>query len=428
MRDKVIKKRFETINDAERTLDAYLDGAKYCVSGHFAMYPPTRIGEINFNLKEEIKSQIFEKNNKPVGLYIHWPFCYLPDDREKCYFCCSNARNDSKSKMLKGKYYGAIINEIKTYASMIGSNPVEWIYIGGGTPFTIKDDDLDNLFNLLYTTGMVNKGTFITIESRPEMVTEQKAAILKKYNIGRVSMGVESLNNDIAITMGRVEKNSIYKEIVKNAVGILRKYEIPFLNLDIIYGHPKDTMDTVMESIEYASMLEPDSISAYAMGMPLGLTLIEKDARNGMKLKEKQFRLDAYNNINKFLKTKGYDDVYDCIWSKYQVDSYRTITGGKGIVNMWNQTCVLPYGIWLGVGIGADGYIGGVGPTENTNDLEEYIELANKGEVGVTKAIKYDFDNILRSEIVLSLLHRTIDSNRFEKVYSIHPLDAFPLN
>ncbi|MGB7606333.1 MAG: radical SAM protein [Lutisporaceae bacterium] len=426
--DRIIfKQRYGETEEAAKTLDAYLIGAKYCLAGHFSMYPPTSIPELNFEPREEIQKQINQGKNKPVGLYIHWPFCKLPHNKVKCDFCCSNARNDNKSKALRDEYFKAIIKEITLYSDLLKGNHLEWVYIGGGTPLTMTADELDRLFNILYTTELIDRETFITVESRPEMINNIKVSILKKHNIRRISMGAESFNNEIAITMGRVRSDNNYKEIVKNAIDILKKAEIPFINIDLIYGHPMDTYETVMESVEYAASLEPDSISAYAMGMPFGLTLIEQDVRKGLKLKDMEFRYEAYVMINKFLKGKGYGDVYDCIWSKYEVDSYRTLTNKKGIVNMWNQTCILPYGIWIGVGIGAYGYIGGVGPTQNTNDLEKYIELISKGKLGVTEGIKYEIDEILRAEIVLSLLHRTIDVNRFINCYGVHPTDIFPI-
>jgi len=417
-----IRRRYTNKKEAKKTLIAYIDGAKTGTAGHFFEYPPTSYDDANFSL-----GNLSSILNEPLrGMYIHWPYCYLPNELQKCDFCCSNTKNDINSKKLRKQYHNAVIKEIESYTSIVKEKNIEWIYFGGGTPLTMTNSELEAIFSTLYSSRCITRETFITVESRPECISQDKLDILKRYGVKRISIGVESFDEKTAFIMGRTRQEEDYKKIVEKAIEHCRNFDMENINIDLIYGHPSDTLDSVIDSINYAISLSPDSIAAYPMGMPYGLTHIELKVQQGLPIKPLEFRSLCFNNINEQLLNNGYIHVYDCIWSKKKVDTFNS-NRINGVANMWNQTCYLPIGVWIGIGVGSLGFIEDWGPIQNTNNIDEYINKINSGQLAIEKAVKFDADEMLRCEIVLSILHGTIDKERFKTKYNVNLYDLFEL-
>jgi oxygen-independent coproporphyrinogen-3 oxidase len=304
---------------------------------------------------------------------------------------------------------------------------VEWLYIGGGTPLTMSVPELDVLFGTLYELNLINQDTYISLESRPEVITQKKIDLLKRYNVSRVSMGVESFDEKTVVSMGRIRKGLNYYDIVTKAVKMIREAEIKYFNLDFIYSHPLDEIETVLDSISKALDFMPDSLSIYPLGLPFQRTTIEKDVIEGRDIKSLDFRLRCFTLINETLKKNGYHMVSDSIWSRNKMFSHKRVHNNKGIVNFWNQTCMLPFGLWIPIGVGSIGFLENYGPIQNTYSITQYIELIENGNLGMVKGTQHNLEELMRSEMVISVLHRVIDLARFIDKYHVHPTEVFPI-
>ena len=399
-----IDKRFLSKEECKLTLESYLQGARMGTVGHFSSYP-LNIANINYNFLETLKYHINCTNNV-LGMYIHWPYCYLPGNREKCDFCMCNTKNDPKSKALKGQYFETIINEIRMYATVV-KNPIKSLYIGGGTPLTMSINELRVLFDTLYKDNIINKDTYISIETRPEVLTDGKMKILSEFCVNRISLGVESFNNYLVKGMGRGIPGYEYSDFVDKAINLINKYKISSYNIDLIYGHPDENIDMVKESLIKALAYKPDSLSVYVLGLPSKLTLLENERNIESRLKPLSYRLECSKMISNILTEENYIPVAESIWSKYDMYSSGEDDFGVEFYNIWNQTNTLGKGIWLGIGVGAGGYIEGIGPITNEGDIEKYIELVAGNLMGVVKGSKLTNNELMRSELILSLLHST---------------------
>ncbi|HDR7437765.1 TPA: radical SAM protein [Bacillus anthracis] len=423
--NSIIKSRYKNEYEANESLEAYLHGARYGVVGHITMYPFS-----NSSLDYDPINMLDKKlvHITPVGMYIHWPFCYLPYGIEKCDFCMCNTKNDGESVSLRKQYFQAILNEIRMYASLLKGQSVEWVYMGGGTPLTMTSSELDELFTTMYSQRVINNETYISIESRPEVVTRKKIEVLKKHNVSRVSMGVESFHEETVVAMGRVRRGMDYYKVVKKAVDLLREIGIPYFNLDFIYSHPKDEFDIVLDSIKKALDFAPDSLAIYPLGLPYKLTPIEKEILANGNIKSLDFRLECFTAINNLLMKNGYSMVSDSIWSNCDMYSHKSFTDKKmGIPNFWNQTCTVQHGIWLPVGVGGIGFIEGTGVIQNINNIPQYIEMVNNKKLGICKGPITKKEELMRGEIIISLLHRVIDIENFISHFGIHPVEAFEI-
>lgn len=416
----MIDKRYKNIEECRKTFESYIKGANEGTIGHFSMYP-LYIEQMNFCYEEIIKSKL-EKNGYLNGIYIHWPFCFLKGEKTKCDFCMCNTKNTDYDK--KSLYYTSLLKEINKYAKIF-SKPSKMLYLGGGTPLSMNTEELETLFSTLSKKGLINNDTFISVETRPDTLTKEKLTILDKYKVNRLSVGVESLDNDVIEIMGRGVKGIAYCDVVKEAMRLIKESAIEYVNVDLLYSYPDEKMKGVIDSIYELLKYKPDSFSIYQLGMPYNLTEIETKVILGKELKSLEYRKLCLEKIKRIMKDNGYLSVADSIWSREDMKSYDNLTEKRGYANFYNQTNTTAYGIWIGIGVGAGGYIEGIGPVLNVNDISSYITKIQANKLGVEKGEILDEIELMRTEIILSLLHRHLDIEKFTKMHGKRPDEIF---
>jgi oxygen-independent coproporphyrinogen-3 oxidase len=278
------------------------------------------------------------------SLYIHIPFC----DRicNYCDFC----------KVLKGTfseelYIKALIKEIDSLN--IKKNSLKTIYIGGGTPTALSD----NLFKELLS--YLNKRFYhpkeFTVEANPESLTKKKVSLMLKYGVNRVSLGVQSSNDERLRFLGR---NHQVKDVIK-AVGLLRKNMLLNYNLDFIYGVPGMQKSDVVKDVNFAIMLKPTHLSFYSLQIEDGTVFKNNkiEAESDLKMSE------TYNLIRGLLSKRGYH--------RYEVSNF-ALKGYESIhnLNYWHD------GMYYAAGVSASGYIGNIRYT-NTRSIYNYCKGIN---------------------------------------------------
>ncbi len=182
------------------------------------------------------------------GLYVHIPFCH-----SKCHYC------DFYSGPLAcdhDRYIGSLIRELHCRSGEI-EMPPRTIYIGGGTPSLLSAECLGRLFAALPADDVVE----FTIEVNPEDVTDEFAAFVASSPVNRVSMGVQSANDDI---LRRIGRRHTWADAV-NAVKRLRDAGIANISLDLIFGLPGQTTEGWSRTVDAALALNPQHLSAYCL-------------------------------------------------------------------------------------------------------------------------------------------------------------------
>lgn len=305
--------RFSSYNEMERAYNRYVEGAVHGVVGHHVNYPV--LTENTGSIEEYVKV-IKNVYSDTINLYIHWPYCNLPNGLEKCDFCMCNTKNTKKDFIFKDDYFKCILKEIRMYAEVLRGKKVGNVYIGGGTPLTMTADMLDQIFTTINSAFERSENALFSIESRPEMLTIEKLKVLANHRINKISIGVESLNNDLACEMGRIKAGEDYFEIVKSGVEKVKEAGIEYINIDLLYSHPSETEESIDETLYKVLLLKPDTISFYCMGLPAGCTNIEKEQKYAEKWKSLEYRSKQYLKINHVLELSGYKQVVESIWEK----------------------------------------------------------------------------------------------------------------
>lgn len=189
----------------------------------------------------------------PVSLYLHVPFC-----RAICNYCGCNTKASLRDEPIRA-YAQTLHCEIGLVADVVGKARVSHIHWGGGTPSLLPDDCFTALVDELSTRFDFRPGMEHAIELDPRYVSAEGARLLARLGITRASLGVQDLDPAVQLAIGRVQP---YKTVIK-AVEALRAAGIGALNFDVMYGLPKQTLDTIRATATKVVRLRPERIALF---------------------------------------------------------------------------------------------------------------------------------------------------------------------
>ncbi|MEE3342859.1 MAG: radical SAM family heme chaperone HemW [Bacilli bacterium] len=319
-------------------------------------------------------------------IYIHIPFC-----NHICSYC------DFPKVLYDKKYINDYLDNLaKEINNRYKYELVKTIYIGGGTPTSLDYDELEKLLKII-TIFNKEKTIEYTIESNIESLDDKKITLLKQYGINRISLGVQSFNNENLIDMGR-------KHTGIDAINIINKLKKTFTNIsiDLIYGI-NNNIDIVKKDIDTFLSLDIPHISCYSL-------IIEDNTIYSINKREyidDSIEYKMYNYIEYTLKNNSYNH-YEV--SNYSKEGYESIHN----LNYWNN------GDYYGFGLGAVSYINNHRIT-NTKNLSNYI----KGKY--LKDDIYENKKIRISNSLILGLRKTngLNIDKFNKKYKVNILNLY---
>ncbi|POP43887.1 coproporphyrinogen III oxidase [Superficieibacter electus] len=202
---------------------------------------------INFH---EVKSRLYEQE---THLYVHMPFC-----QSRCGFCNLFTCTGAESGFID-RYIAAIV----TQCQQMDLAPVDWasFTVGGGTPLLLNVGQLHTLFTSVFATLNIDRDIYKTIETSPSDTTPEKIALLNDFAVNRVSIGVQSFNDDELKTLHRRHSAASARQ----ALEWLKDGDFPSLNIDIIYGIPGQTHESLTASLNQALCYQPEEIFLYPL-------------------------------------------------------------------------------------------------------------------------------------------------------------------
>lgn len=291
---------------------------------------------------------------KKIGVYIHIPFC-----KQKCYYC--DFISYANKEQYFDKYVQALIAEM---SSFLDNNDVEieTIYIGGGTPSIIDAKYIEKVMAKLQEKNALITAKEITIEVNPGTVTEEKLKTYKKIGINRLSIGLQSTDNNILKTIGRIHS---YEDFL-NTYKLARNQGFGNINVDLMIGLPNQKISDIKSSLEKITELKPEHISVYSLIVEEN-TPIEKMLNIGkLELPDEELERNMYWYVKNVLELNGYKH-YEI--SNFAKEGYES----KHNLDCWNQK------EYIGFGVAAHSYIDDV-RFGNTDSIEEYWKNCENGE------------------------------------------------
>ncbi len=267
----------------------------------------------------------------PLSLYIHYPWCI-----SKCPYCDFNSHQHKTNNNQNKQYIDALINDLEQELPAVWGRTIHSVFIGGGTPGLLEVDELDYLLCQLKARLTITPMVEITLEVNPGVIDYVKFAEFKQSGINRLSIGIQSFNDQQLKLLGRIHNAQEAIKAVENA----HKAKFQQINLDLMYALPLQSLKQAETDIKQAIRLFPQHISYYQLG-------IEKNtwfAAHPPPLPDEELSY-AINQQGHLLLTKhGFEQYEISAWSKPG-------SRCKHNLNYWN------FGDYLGIGAGAHGKI-----------------------------------------------------------------------
>lgn len=325
------------------------------------------------------------------GLYVHIPFC-----ESICHYCDFVKRVPKNQEMIDN-YVASLVEEIKSYRSHFKS--IETIYIGGGTPSMLTVQQLKVLFEVLKEI----KPTEYTIEVNPESYTFEKGLLFKEYGINRISLGVQTFNDKLLDYLNRKHTEAHIFSVVDH----LKSIGIPRISVDLIYAIPGQTMDMLKYDLSQIKALDITHVSCYSLILEEKTYFYHQYLKGQFHEMDQDTEATMYQYVIDELKHQGFEH--------YEISNY-----AKNKHYSMHNLLYWTLGEYIGVGLGAHGFIGGY-RTQNHRRLPEYFDAWLDHKDIQTK------DMLLQDELIFGL--RKMDGvsiSYIEQTYGIKLFESYP--
>lgn len=315
-----------------------------------------------------------------LGLYIHVPFC-----RSRCHFCAFYLQIYREDRAQN--YLTALFQEIRLHAEQqtLGGCRLDTVYFGGGTPTALQPSELCEMLSSVQVHFGLQPDAEMTVEAHPDTITIEGLTQLAKAGFNRISFGVQSLDENELVSIGRPSvPNRIY-----GAVALARQAGFTNINLDLMFGLPGQTLESWQSTLDQAIALHPSHLSCYALTVEEGTRLMidiqRGDRTNPEDLLQNAMEEEAFNELT----VAGFD--------RYEISNYCR----RGYACRHN-TLYWKGGDYLGIGPSAQSYVGGH-RFGNLEDLTAYQDRLTSGRLPTSDSERLSPEQQRRETIVFGL-------------------------
>ena len=325
------------------------------------------------------------------GLYIHIPFCI-----KKCKYCDFTSYTNCGEKVYE--YLNALFREMQEYKG----EKVDTVFIGGGTPSILSPKQIENLLYNIRKNFSLSHGCEISMEANPGTLDTDKIRAMYDSGINRVSVGVQSFNDDELSLIGRIHS----AETAYN--NILQLSELGFgnINIDIMSALPYQSKETLLNTLKKAISLPITHISAYSLILEDGTPLKNEYESGKFILPSDDEDREMYAITVDFLKKHGF--------SRYEISNFAK-EGYECRHNLKYWQC----DEYIGLGVSAHSYIGNK-RFSNTDNLHGYIN-DNKRDITILE----EHDKISEFMIMGLRTQKGVGENEFKKRFGRDIKDVF---
>jgi oxygen-independent coproporphyrinogen-3 oxidase len=286
-----------------------------------------------------------------LGCYVHIPFCARVCPY--CDFAVVGERDD-----LTDRYFAALLAEIEMEDD---AGPLASVFIGGGTPSRVSAGLIGSVLDRLSDRFGLVDGAEVSLEANPEDWSSRHAADLAAAGVNRVSFGMQSFDDAVLADLGRLHRAGESQAVVAQS----RSAGIGSVSLDLIFGSPRETIDSWKNTVETAIELEPDHVSTYALTVERG-TELSRSVAAGAPAPDADDQADKYDLARGRLAGAGF--------AHYEVSNFsRPGHECAHNLNTWAQ------GDYLAFGLGAHGHRDGV-RLRNVRRLDAYLDRVEQGD------------------------------------------------
>lgn len=291
-----------------------------------------------------------------MGLYVHIPFC-----KQKCMYCDFPAYQNLQDYY--ETYVYALVQEIDLWVSEHPESKersIDTIYFGGGTPTELSIQQLQMIIDKIKSTFTIDENCHMTIESNPGEVDLQYLTKLVKLGFNRISFGVQTFD-DKALTMLHRSHDG---EKAKQAIYDAKEAGFTDINIDLIYGLPRQSLEDIKRNLEIVKDLPINHISTYGLQVEVGTYLYHLVQKNLISIPSESIDESMYDTMMEGLKELGFE--------RYEISNF-----AKGNSYSRHNLKYWHYVDYLGFGAGAHSFYDGIRRSNNRNVMP-YIQSVDR--------------------------------------------------
>ena len=344
-----------------------------------------------------------------MGLYVHIPFC-----KQKCMYCDFPAYQNLQDYY--ETYVYALVQEIDLWVTEhpeSKSRPIDTIYFGGGTPTELSIQQLQMIVDKIKSTFTITDDCHMTIESNPGEVDLQYLTKLVKLGFNRISFGVQTFD-DKALTMLHRSHNG---EKAKQAVYDAKEAGFADINIDLIYGLPRQTLEDIQHNLDIVKDLPINHISTYGLQVEVGTYLYHLVQKNLISIPSESIDESMYDTMMAGLKELGFE--------RYEISNFsKDNSYSRHNLKYWH------YVDYLGFGAGAHSFYDGVRRSNNRNVMP-YIQAVDRYTMPTIDTEIITVERAQEDFCFLALRTKWgLDEQKFENRFgvSVHALFGTTLN
>lgn len=356
---------------------------------------------------------------RDMGIYVHIPFC-----KQKCIYCDFPAYQNLE------EYYDTYIYALLQEITMFGdtypkarTKLVDTVYFGGGTPTELSLSQIEQIINTIQRTYNLSNDCRFTIESNPGEIDISYLKGLQKLGFSRISFGVQTFNDTSLLSLHRSHNSKAAIDAVQWAA------EVGFtdINIDLIYGLPKQTIEEIKENITLVSQLPINHISTYGLQVERGTRLYHLVEKELISLPDESLEDRMYETMMQGIQELGFE--------RYEISNFAK-NGAYSTHNLkyWQ------YSDYLGFGAGAHSFFEGIRRANNRNvmpyarkidcfefpivdeeiidqqrAIEDYCFLALRTKWGINTTVFFEKFNVTLDSIYGSILQELIEKDLIVK-------------
>ncbi len=370
----------------------------------FSFWQAEQVAEVERLLKAPADPEL------PLGLYHHVPFC-----RRRCHFCYFRVYTEKSAEEIKA-YLDATIRELAFYAAQpyVKGRKLDCVYFGGGTPSYLSPSQLIDLTDRMKDLMPWDSTREVAFECEPGTLNAKKVEAIKKIGVTRLSLGIESFDDEILELNGRAHKGAE----VDRAYTAARAAGFDQINIDLIAGMMGETEENWFRSVDRAIELDSEMVTIYQMEIPYNTGIYREMKSAGKTVAPvadwatKRHWVDkAYERFEAagYTVTSAYTVVKNPAQSKFV---YRD--------NLFGGADLLP------LGVASFGHLGGI-HIQNENNMPDYIDQVTRegGHHSLSRAYVTDPEERFVREFLLRMKLGEGDPVYYRKKYGIDPLQFY---
>ncbi|WAA10364.1 radical SAM family heme chaperone HemW [Fervidibacillus albus] len=335
------------------------------------------------------------------AVYIHIPFC-----TQICHYC------DFNKVFLSGQpvddYLAALKKEMEMTLVETPTEHVETVFIGGGTPTAINERHLERLLETIHQVLPLNGVIEFTIEANPGDLNEDKIRLLKDAGVNRLSLGVQTFDNELLKKIGRNHRDKDVYETVE----IAKKIGFDNLSIDLMYRLPGQTMEHIRYALSELAKLDVSHASIYSLIIEPKTVFYNLMRKGKLLLPSEDTEADMYHYILEEMAIHGFEQYEISNFSKPGFESRHNLF-------YWNNDS------YYGFGAGAHSYLNG-NRSSNIGPVNHYIQALKEHRLPIKESIRVTKREQMEEEMFLGLRKTAgVSVHTFFQKYGVDPRNRY---